>query len=345
MHIKSLTTRKLLSIPHHPLTILSNQIESFFMKCEPSFHVYKNIDPIVSVKECFDDLIIPIDHVSRKPTDTYYLSQNTLLRTHTSAHQTSILKNAIDQFIVIGDVYRKDEIDAKHFPCFHQVEGVKVFPSSSKVESSDHLHYTIESLLKEVFGSNIKMRWVDAYFPFTLPSFEVELMFNDEWLEILGCGVIHDQVLRNSNRDPSVCSGWAFGLGLERWAMKLFGIKDIRQFWSTDRRFLDQFVTTGLSTMFKEYSASPACIKDVSFWLSDDYNENEFLNIVREIGKDLVERVECIDTFVNTKLHKTSKCYRIYYRHMERSLTNEEVNLIQSHLRNELTGRFKCSLR
>ena len=121
------------------------------------------------------------------------------------------------------------------------------------------------------------MRWNDDYFPFTDPSFELEIFYNGEWLEILGCGVIYDGVLTNAQRDVQKQCGWAFGLGLERWAMKLFEIDDIRLFWSEDLRFLNQF-KAGEISKFKPYSKYPACYKDIAFWLSDaeTYSENNF---------------------------------------------------------------------
>ena len=116
-----------------------------------------------------------------------------------------------------------------------------------------------------LFG-DVPMRWNDDYFPFTEPSFELEVYYNDAWLEVLGCGVIHPEVLDNA--ELSGKQGWAFGLGLERLAMVLFGIPDIRLFWSTDPRFQSQF-TDGKITTFFPYSKYPSCYKDVSFWLPE----------------------------------------------------------------------------
>merc|ERR1719252_21029 len=108
------------------------------------------------------------------------------------------------------------------------------------------------------------MRWLDEYFPFTEPSLELEVLYNDAWLEVLGCGVIHPDVLRNAGLDPTKVHGWAFGLGLERWAMVLFGIPDIRLFWSTDERFSSQFTKDSFSakTKFVQFSKSPPVMKD-----------------------------------------------------------------------------------
>ena len=200
--------------------------------------------------DCFDQLFIPADHVSRKPTDTYYFNRELCLRTHTSAHQIPILKNpANNAFLVMGDVYRKDTVDRTHYPAFHQMEGVRVFKdlegtfgtkdvAEVKILVERDLKNVLENLARHIFG-DVEMRWNDDFFPFTDPSFELEVFYNDEWLEVLGSGVILDGVLKNAMRDPTQEVGWAFGLGLERWAMKLFEIDDIRLFWSTDPRFIN----------------------------------------------------------------------------------------------------------
>ena len=345
MHIKQLTNRHLLHNPLHPLTLLSNRIQKHFKTIYPPYNIFTDLNPVVTIKQCFDDLNIPSDHVSRRDTDTFYLDDQYLLRTHTSAHQTELLRKGIDSFLVIGDVYRKDEIDSKHYPCFHQVEGVKLLENYTKKDVSDHLKSTLESLIRDIFGNSIQIRWVSAYFPFTYPSYEMEVYYNNDWMEILGCGVIHDKILHNSNVDCIKSPGWAFGLGLERWAMSLYDIKDIRLFWSKDDRFIEQFKDKGLSTKFREYSLSPPCTKDISLWLGDRFNENEFYNIVRETGGDIIEKVQLVDTFTNKKKQKTSKCFRITYRHMERSLTNEETNSIQQKIRESAVQKLNCELR
>jgi len=188
------------------------------------------------------------------------------------------------------------------------------------------------------------MKWIDEYFPFTDPSIELEIFFNDDWVEILGSGVILDGVMVNGGRDIEKECGWAFGLGLERWAMKLFEIGDIRLFWSQDERFLKQF-KEGEITQFKPYSKYPACYKDITFWIPSDFNENNFMQVVRAVASDLVETVELLDEFHHPKHNKTSKCFRINYRHMDRNLTNEEVDTLQNKLREQVTKDLGCELR
>ena len=158
------------------------------------------------------------------------------------------------------------------------MEGVRVFTDLKdtfgttnvdevKILVERDLKEVLENLAKHIFG-DVEMRWNDDFFPFTDPSFELEVFYNGEWLEVLGSGVILDGVLKNAMRDPTQQVGWAFGLGLERWAMKLFEIEDIRLFWSQDPRFMKQF-SAGEITKFKSYSKFPVCYKDIAFWLND----------------------------------------------------------------------------
>merc|ERR1712078_400244 len=131
------------------------------------------------------------EHPGRSKSDTYYLTDTELLRTHTSAHQSQHLRQGHEAFLCTGDVYRRDEIDASHFPAFHQMEGLN----------------------KYVFDDpDLQTRWRDDYFPFTEPSFELDVFYQDEWLEVLGCGVIHADVLDRCGLASR--RGWAFGLGL-----------------------------------------------------------------------------------------------------------------------------------
>jgi len=194
---------------------------------------------------------------------------------------------------------------------------------------AEDLKSTLEGLMDHLFGETEK-RWSEDYFPFTTPSYELEIKYEGRWLEVLGCGVMHEEVLDMSSRGDR--RGWAFGLGLERLAMILFEIPDIRLFWTDDARFVGQF-REGKIKKFIPYSKYPPVYKDIAFWIPADYVENDFYEMARGIAGDIVERMELIDEFTNAKKGKTSKCYRITYRSMDRSLTNEEVDALQDELR------------
>eukprot|EP01018_Ginkgo_biloba_P006337 Gb_17164 [translate_table: standard] len=203
------------------------------------------------------------------------------------------------------------------------------------------LKKTLEGLAKHLFG-DVEMRWVDTYFPFTNPSFELEIYFQGKWMEVLGCGVTEQEILNNNGRSGSMA--WAFGLGLERLAMVLFDIPDIRLFWSSDQRFTSQFSKGQLGIKFKPFSKFPPCYKDMSFWINDSFTENNLCEVVRGVAGDLVEEVSLIDNFTNKK-GMTSHCYRIAYRSMERSLTDDEINRLQGNVREEVQNKLNVVLR
>jgi phenylalanyl-tRNA synthetase alpha chain len=159
---------------------------------------------------------------------------------------------------------------------------------------------------------------------------------------VLGCGVIHPDIVTNAGRVGE--QGWAFGLGLERLAMVLYGIPDIRLFWTEDARFHEQFASGEIVT-FQPYSKFPACYKDMSFWIQPDFHVNDLNELVRDVAGDLVEQVELIDNFTNPKSMKTSHCYRISYRSMDRSLTNEEIDKLQEKVRNLTEKQLHVVLR
>lgn len=175
----------------------------------------------------------------------------------------------------------------------------------------------------------------------------METQFGGASLEILGCGVISDGVLRNAHKDPTKEFGWAFGIGVDRWTMKLFGIPDIKLLWSDNPRFLRQFQKDRI-THFVEYSKQPACYRDVSFWTKDNnaaFAENEFFELAREVAGDLVEYIKCIDVYQDKKRACTSRCYRISYCHRDKSLTNEEVDVFHRELRGRMSAVLGVTLR
>ena len=349
--VLDLTGRGLLANKDHPLAIIKNLIFQHTLSTYPGvFTARDDFPPKVTTVQNFDQLLIPEDHPSRRPTDTYYYDATTLLRTHTSAHQVEMMQKHA-AFLVAGDVFRRDEIDSKHYPCFHQMEGVRTWKlqdiGASSYDSGvqfalQDLKANLERLCGYIYGAGIQTRWVDAYFPFTKPSLELEIFFQNEWMEVLGCGVVHPDVLAKAGRSTDTV-GWAYGLGLERWAMKLFDIPDIRLFWSQDARFTSQFSSQKGITRFKPFSKYPVCYKDMSFWLADNFTENDLFEVVREVGGDLVERVEKVDEFA--KKGRTSRCYRVHYRSMERVLTNEEIDALQFRLRSLLPSRLGVELR
>jgi len=197
----------------------------------------------------FDALNIKPDHPAREMQDTFYVEPketHLLLRTHTSPVQMrSMLTRELPLYIVCpGQVYRTDELDATHTPVFHQIEGLAVDKGLTMAD----LKGTLEYMARAMFGEDAKIRLRPNFFPFTEPSVEVDVSWGNEddeenikWLEILGAGMVHPNVLKMAGFDPEVYSGFAFGMGPERVAMLKYGISDIRSFYTNDVRFLQQF--------------------------------------------------------------------------------------------------------
>lgn len=233
----------------HPLTIVNEMIEEFFMKMGYTVEEGPEIEQDYYNFECLN---LPKDHPARDMQDSFYITDNFLLRTHTSPVQARTMQahtsNAPIRMIAPGKVYRWD-YDATHSPVFHQVEGLLI---DKDIEFSD-LKGTLELFLKYMFGEKTKIRFRTSFFPFTEPSAEVDIscvMCGGEgcrvcshtgWLEILGCGMVHPNVLRLNGYDPEKVQGFAFGMGVERIAMLLYGINDLRLFFEDDTRFLKQF--------------------------------------------------------------------------------------------------------
>lgn len=197
----------------------------------------------------FSCLNLPKDHPARDMQDSFYITPDILLRTQTSPIQARTMQkhepNSPIRMIAPGKVFRWDN-DATHSPVFHQVEGLVV---DRGIKFSD-LKGTLEIFLKDLFGSDTRIRFRASYFPFTEPSAEVDISFSSrvhddsddpDWLEILGCGMVNPNVFTLNGYDPKVVSGFAFGMGIERIAMLLYGIDDLRLFYQNDMRFLKQF--------------------------------------------------------------------------------------------------------
>jgi len=334
--------KRLLALPdltkkeNSPINILVKQVMAL-----PRFSDFDVIDfpRIVTVEENFDVLNTPQDHPSRRKTDTYYLDDSHILRTHTTAMWPYYLrhegiKEKLDKesevrLLSPGIVFRKDEIDRKHFPAFHQIDGLLICKKDKKVITLDDLKEVEVEMTKSLFGNDIEYRFLVDSFPFTDPSVQIEIKFNGDWLEVVGSGLVHQQVLKNLGLDPAVYNGWAFGFGLERLAMVKFEIPDIRVFWSEDPRITSQF--KDINSKYKEVSKYPAVVRDISFIIDKKVALNNYYELVRDEAENLIEQVELTDQYENDEKFgqdKKSYTFRIVYRSLERTLTNEEVNIL-----------------
>jgi phenylalanyl-tRNA synthetase alpha chain len=224
----------------HPVTRALERITDIFQRL--GYRVAEGPE-IEDDHHNFEALNFPPHHPARAMHDTFYFPDGRLLRTHTSPVQIRSMVGHAPPIRVIapGKVYRSDS-DQTHTPMFHQVEGLLVDETSSFAD----LKGTLAEFVRAFFERDFEMRFRPSYFPFTEPSAEVDIRWDQEdgserWLEVLGCGMVHPNVLRNCGIDPERYTGFAFGLGVERFAMLRYGVKDLRQFFENDLRFLKQF--------------------------------------------------------------------------------------------------------
>jgi len=219
----------------HPITQTLDRIESLFSQM--GFEVAEGPE-VEDDFHNFEALNIPAHHPARAMHDTFYFDENTLLRTHTSSVQIRFMKERKPplRFIAPGRVYRHDS-DMTHTPMFHQVEGLMI----DEDVNFSQLKGLIINFLEHFLEKKLEVRFRPSYFPFTEPSAEVDIMGENGWLEVLGCGMVHPKVLANVGVDSEKYTGLAFGMGVERLAMLRHGIDDLRIFFENDLRFLEQF--------------------------------------------------------------------------------------------------------
>ena len=187
----------------------------------------------------FEALNIPLNHPARDMQDTFFLTNGDLMRTHTSPVQIHYMENNTPPIRIVapGRVYRRDTVDSTHSAVFHQIEILAV----DKELTFTNLKGTVREFLRQIFGEDLPIKFRASYFPFTEPSIEVDVQWKGKWLEVMGCGMVDPNVLKAVGYDPEIYTGFAAGLGVERFAMVLHKIDDIRRFYTNDLRFLEQF--------------------------------------------------------------------------------------------------------
>jgi phenylalanyl-tRNA synthetase alpha chain len=356
--IKAERIKKLLKLPdltkkeNSPVKILFDQILKL-----PRFKDFDLVDfpKIVTVKEDFDLLNTPKGHPSRRETDTYYITDEYVLRTQMTAMWSFYLKDpeVLKRLETVGHiealapgiVFRKDEIDRHHFPAFHQIDGLLICRKDQKVVTQEDLKDVQADLARGIFGSKIEYKFIDDNFPYTIQSLEMDIMFNGEWLEVNGAGLVNPIVLENFGLDSNIYNGWAFGFG-DRLAMIKMGIPDIRILWSDDPKITSQF--KDINSQYKEVSKYPAISRDISFIIDKSINLNNYYEIVRDFAENLIEEVKLLDEYEDeNKFGKDKKSYtfRITYCSPERTLTSEEINKIQDEIREKTKQDLNAILR
>ncbi|MEK7174928.1 MAG: hypothetical protein AAB722_01140 [Patescibacteria group bacterium] len=364
---ESLRLKRFLDMPdlsRAPASPLNEMVESILKQADFKDFDIIEVPEIVPVKIGFDLFDFPVDHPARSKSDTYYIDDQHVLRTHTtvmwyyylneaSVKERIAAKQSMGCFS-FGKVYRKDEIDRRHMNVFHQMDGWYLAPKDQELIGTVELQNVLITIAKAVFGPEVKYRFNPDSFPYTDPSLEMEIeveMVNSDasvgarWVEILGSGVVKGSVLDKLGVDSKTYNGWAFGFGLERLAIVSLDLPDIRLFWSNDERVKRQLK---LGNKFKEVSKFPPITRDISFIVDKGFIPNNYFDLIRDIGGSLVEEVQLLDKYENAEkfgADKISYTYRIVYRSNERTLTANEVDLIQDKIYRETATQFKAEVR
>lgn len=334
----------------HPLAVIVEK--ALAAKSVAGFDIIK-IPEIVPVSITFDLFNMPLGHPARSTSDTYYLDGGNILRTHDTVMwyyylnlpeiKKRLKRRESMGVICYGKVYRKDEIDRKHMNVFHQFGGLYLTPDEKETITLDHLKDALTDIAQSIFGKDIKNRFNTDTFPYTDPSLEMEIDKEGKWIEILGCGLPRQSVLGNFG--VSGYNGWAFGFGLERLAIVGMNLPDIRLLWSTDERVKRQLK---MGETYREVSKYPQITRDISFIVPDTFVPNNYFDLIRDIGGDLVEEVNLLDTYANEAKFgkgKVSYTYRIIYRSIERTLTAAEIEPLQQKIEAETKKQFQAEIR
>ena len=313
------------------------------------------VPEIVPYGVSFDIFNFPKNHPARKPSDTYFVDRDHVLRTHTTVMwyyhlalpevKKKIKKGESVGALSYGKVYRKDEIDRQHMNVFHQMDGWYLCRSAYKVITIKDLKEVLVEIAREIFGQNIKYRFNIDNFPYTDPSIEMEIKISDRWIEVLGAGVVRRVVLKNLGVNPEEYNGWAFGFGLERLAILSMDLPDIRLLWSQDERVKRQLK---LGNKYKKVSKFPPITRDISFIVDKKFVPNDYFDLIRDIDRDLVEEIRLLDKYSNPEKfgqNRLSYTYRIVYRSNEKTLLSDEVDKIQEKIYSETAKQFNAKLR
>lgn len=322
------------------------------------------VPEIVGVKETFDLFNFPDNHPVRSKSDTYYVNEQNILRTHTTVmwYYYFNIKEVLEKLetfgevgaVCYGKVYRKDEIDRRHMNIFHQVDGLYVCSKDKHEITQEDLKNVLTEVALSAFGKDVKYRFNPDTFPYTYQSLEMEVdkssltstqNTNEEWVEVLGAGIVEPKVLEKLGIDSNKYNGWAFGFGLERLAIISMNLPDIRLFWSEDSRVIKQLK---LGQKFVEVSKYPPVVRDISFVVNKDFIVNDYFDLVRDLLGDMAEEVELLDKYENKEKFgddKVSYSYRVVYRSLQRTLTDREVNEIHKKLEESTIQNFNAVIR
>jgi phenylalanyl-tRNA synthetase alpha chain len=338
--------------PGSPIHEIVDRITSI-----PDFKEFDIVESpeIVPASVSFDLFDFAPDHPARSKSDTYYVDDENILRTHTTVMwyyhldedvvKEKIKNNEAVGALSYGKVFRKDEIDRNHMNIFHQIDGWYLAPRSQSEIGQQDLENVLSSIAKAVFGPEVKYRFNKDTFPYTEPSLEMEVEIGGKWIEVLGSGVVKGSVLEKLGVDSSKYTGWAFGFGLERLAIVSMELPDIRLLWSLDERVKKQLK---MGQKFVEVSKFPPVVRDISFVVDNTFTPNNYFDLVRDVAGDMAEQVELLDKYENEAKFgpgKISYAYRITYRSLDKTLTDEEVNTLHKQLEEATVKSYDAAIR
>ncbi len=322
----------------------------------------KNLDVIetpevITPEIVFDLFNFPKDHPARTASDSYFIDENHILRPHTSLMWKYYLdipevrerleKEGSIGVLSFGKCYRRDEIDWQHYNILHQIDGFFVIRKDIKTLDQKDLEAILIEVCESLYGKDVKYKFVVDHFPYTDPSLEMNIELNGQWVEILGAGIAHPNVIKNLGIDPEQYNAWAFGFGSDRLAMIKQQLPDIRLLYSDDERVTKQLAD--LDHIFEPVSKYPPIIRDISFIVDKSFDLNGYYELIREIaGTEMTEEVKLLDTYENEEKFgkdKISYTFRTVYRSLDRTLTNEEVDEKHKKLEEVTIQKFGAVVR
>lgn len=326
----------------------------------PSLKNFDIIDTpeIISPEVVFDLFNFPKDHPARSRSDTYYTDTTHILRPHTSLMwkyylenpeiRKKLEENGAVGAVCYGKVYRKDEIDWQHSNVLHHFDGLLVCRKNIKEITQTDLENICSEVTTSLLGKNMEKDFRVDHFPYTDPSVEMNIKWGDKWVEVNGAGLVHPQVIKNLGLDHNIYNGWAFGFGVDRLAMLKMKIPDIRLLWSEDERITRQL--KDINNIYQPVSKYPPVVRDISFIVDKkDFNPNRYYELIREVtGDDMVEEAKLLDSYEDLQKieeNKVSYTFRIMYRRLDRTLTNEEINMLHKKLEQATVSIFAATIR
>ena len=358
MYIEPISTealKKYLAIPDltqssraHAIKLVYEKIAAYMRSthAQSDVRVYRK-DPIVSVEDNYDNLLIAADNISRSSTYTHYVDKTHMLRAHTSAHLPGILRELAGQgdcedvvILLPGLAYRRDVSDKKHVGEVHMLEMWRVVKNAVRQPIVKDDLLTVVRGVAMTAAPGWQLRIVDTSHPYTEGGIEVNAVKGDRDIEILECGLIKAEILERAGLDPKAHSGWALGMGLDRLVMALKGIPDIRYLRSTNPKIAEQMANL---EPYHEVSKQPAIRRDLSYCVPQRYVEEDISDDIRQALGDKLDTLESVEVLSETpssalpeKIRQRLGCQpsqknvlvRITLRHLERSITNQEANQI-----------------